>query len=39
ESLREEVVRLSLACAEKILAREINPAVHNEFVQQLIKQL
>ncbi len=39
EHLREEVVRLSLACAEKILAREINAEVHNEFVQQLIKQL
>lgn len=39
EHLRTEVVKLSLACAEKILAREINVEVHNEFVQQLIKQL
>ncbi|EIJ43960.1 ATP synthase, F0 subunit b [Beggiatoa alba B18LD] len=39
EQLREEVVSLSIACAEKVLAREINAANHSEFIAQMIKQL
>jgi F-type H+-transporting ATPase subunit b len=39
EHLREQVVNLALACAEKVLAREINADAHNQFIQTMIKQL
>lgn len=39
EHLREEVVSLALACAGKILAREINANSHDQFVRQMIQQL
>lgn len=39
EQLREEVVNLAILSAEKVLAREIDVAAHNEFINQMIKQL
>lgn len=39
EQLREQVVSLSMACAEKILAREINASAHNEFIDKMVKKL
>jgi F-type H+-transporting ATPase subunit b len=39
EQLREQVVSLSLVCAEKVLAREINASDHNEFIEKMIEKL
>ena len=39
EQLREQVVSLSMSCAEKILAREINASAHNEFIEKMVKKL
>lgn len=39
EHLREQVIQLALACAEKVLAREINPTAHNEYLDQMLKKL
>lgn len=39
EQLREEVASLALACAEKVLAREVSADAHGEFIDQMIKEL
>lgn len=39
EHLREQTVTLALNMAEKILAREISPATHGEFIAKMLKQL
>jgi F-type H+-transporting ATPase subunit b len=39
EQLREEVISLALLTAEKVLAREINAAAHNDLIATLVKQL
>jgi len=39
EHLREHTVTLALNMAEKILAREISPATHGEFIAKMMKQL
>jgi len=39
EQLREQVVSLSLACAEKVLAREINASAHNDFIEKMVEKL
>lgn len=39
QELRTEVVSLALATAEKILAREINPSVHGEYLDNMLKGL
>ena len=37
--LREQFVDLTVAAAEKVLEREIDPAAHVEFLNQMIKKL
>jgi F-type H+-transporting ATPase subunit b len=39
EELREKVVVLAVAAAEKILEKEIDPAVHSSIVDSFAKQL
>ncbi len=39
EHLREDVVKLAIACAEKVMAREINADTHQEFLHTMIKAL
>lgn len=39
EQLREEVMVLAIAVAEKVLAREINASVHADFVQDMLKKI
>lgn len=39
ENLREQVVNLALAGAEKILEREIDSASHDEFLNKMVKAL
>jgi len=39
ESLREQVAQLSVAGAERILQKEINPAAHAELLNQLKTEL
>lgn len=39
ENLREQVVNLALAGAEKILEREIDAAAHDEFLNKMVKAL
>jgi F-type H+-transporting ATPase subunit b len=39
EHLREDVVKLAIACAEKVMAREINADTHQAFLQTMIKEL
>ncbi|MDY6993995.1 MAG: F0F1 ATP synthase subunit B [Pseudomonadota bacterium] len=39
EHLREQVLSLAVAIAEKVLSREIDATAHNEFVEKMIKEL
>jgi F-type H+-transporting ATPase subunit b len=39
ENLREQVVNLALAGAEKILEREIDATTHDEFLNKMVKAL
>lgn len=39
EALREQVVALALAGAEKVLGKEINAAEHNDFLTKMSAQL
>lgn len=39
EQLREEVVSLAIVSAEKVLAREIDVTVHNDFITQMVQKL
>ncbi|HEY8554968.1 MAG TPA: F0F1 ATP synthase subunit B [Burkholderiales bacterium] len=39
QALRERVAELAVAGAERILRREINPAIHNELLAELKQEL
>lgn len=39
EHLREQVIHLALACAEKVLTREIDATIHNEYLTKMLKEV
>jgi len=39
EHLREQTIGLALACAEKILAKEIDAQTHHEFLEKMVREL